>query len=49
MRSFALALDSIPLVLAENSGLSPIITLAEVKSQQVAENNPWLGNQLLIN
>ena len=35
MRAFAEALDAIPLALAENSGLSPIATLAEVKSQQV--------------
>jgi len=34
MRGFAAALDAIPLTLAENSGLSPIETLAEVKSKQ---------------
>lgn len=43
MRAFATALDSIPLALAENSGLSPIDTLAEVKSRQVTESNPRLG------
>ena len=43
MRSFAAALDVIPLALAENSGLSPIETLAEVKSRQVTENNTRLG------
>ncbi|KIK99986.1 hypothetical protein PAXRUDRAFT_822170 [Paxillus rubicundulus Ve08.2h10] len=43
MRSFAAALDAIPLALAENSGLSPIETLAEVKSRQVTENNSRLG------
>ncbi|KAI5986522.1 chaperonin Cpn60/TCP-1 family [Pisolithus albus] len=43
MRAFASALDAIPLALAENSGLSPIETLAEVKSRQVTENNPRLG------
>jgi T-complex protein 1 subunit epsilon len=43
MRGFALALDAVPLALAENSGLSPIETLAEVKSRQVTENNPRLG------
>jgi T-complex protein 1 subunit epsilon len=31
------------LALAENSGLSPIHTLTEIKSRQVAENNPALG------
>ncbi|KAJ8581945.1 hypothetical protein M405DRAFT_776945 [Rhizopogon salebrosus TDB-379] len=43
MRSFAAALDSIPLALAENSGLSPIETLTEVKSRQVTEQNSRLG------
>lgn len=43
MRAFASALDSIPLALAENSGLSPIETLAEVKSRQVQEGNATLG------
>ena len=35
MRAFSEALDSVPMALAENSGLNPIATLAEVKSQQV--------------
>lgn len=43
MRAFAQALDAIPLALAENSGLSPIDTLADVKSRQVTEKNPRLG------
>ncbi|KAJ3101410.1 T-complex protein 1 subunit epsilon [Phlyctochytrium bullatum] len=43
MRSFAAALDAIPLALAENSGLAPIETLAEVKSRQVTEGNSRLG------
>ena len=43
MRAFSEALESIPLALAENSGLSPIHTLAEVKSRQTKENNPRLG------
>lgn len=43
MRAFASALDAIPLALAENSGLSPIETLAEVKSRQIEENNSRLG------
>lgn len=43
MRAFADALESVPLALAENSGLAPINTLAEVKSRQVNENNPRLG------
>jgi len=43
MRAFANALDSVPLALAENSGLSPIETLAEVKSRQVKEKDSTLG------
>ncbi len=43
MRGFAAALDAIPLALAENSGLSPIETLADVKSRQVTEGNSRLG------
>ncbi|KAF8734092.1 folding of proteins upon ATP hydrolysis, partial [Rhizoctonia solani] len=38
MRAFASALDAVPLALAENSGLSPIETLAEVKSRQINDN-----------
>jgi T-complex protein 1 subunit epsilon len=43
VRAFADALDAIPVALAENSGLPPIETLAEVKARQIAENNPRLG------
>ncbi|MCJ1344959.1 T-complex protein 1 subunit epsilon, partial [Peltigera leucophlebia] len=43
MRAFADALDSVPMALAENSGLSPIETLASIKSRQVKEKNPRLG------
>ncbi|KAI4168485.1 MAG: hypothetical protein LQ343_006372 [Gyalolechia ehrenbergii] len=43
MRAFADALDSVPMALAENSGLSPIETLAEIKSRQVKEKNSRLG------
>ena len=43
MRSFSEALECIPLALAENSGLAPIQTVAEVKSRQVKEKNPRLG------
>jgi len=42
-RAFADALENIPLALAENSGVSPIHTLTEVKAKQVAEKNPALG------
>jgi len=43
MRAFASALDTIPLALAENSGLPPIETLADVKSRQITEGNSKLG------
>lgn len=43
MRAFADALDAIPMALAENSGLSPIETLASIKSRQVNEKNTRLG------
>ncbi|MCJ1328696.1 T-complex protein 1 subunit epsilon [Thelotrema lepadinum] len=43
MRAFSEALDSIPMALAENSGLSPIETLASIKSRQVKESNTRLG------
>jgi len=42
-RAFADALESIPLALAENCGLSPIQTLTEVKVKQVKCGNPCLG------
>ncbi|KAM0723929.1 hypothetical protein Q7P37_000920 [Cladosporium fusiforme] len=34
MRAFSEALDAVPMALAENSGLSPIETLADLKSRQ---------------
>jgi len=43
MRAFADALDSIPIALAENSGLSPMDSLAEAKSRQIKEANPYIG------
>jgi T-complex protein 1 subunit epsilon len=43
MRAFADALDAVPMALAENSGLSPIETLAAVKSRQATEKNTRLG------
>ncbi|GAW02594.1 t-complex protein 1 epsilon subunit [Lentinula edodes] len=43
MRAFASALDAIPLALAENSGLSPIETLADVKSRQIKEGDSHIG------
>jgi len=43
MRAFSDALESVPLALAENSGLAPIESLTAVKARQLAENNPHLG------
>lgn len=43
MRSFAAALDAIPMALAENSGLSAIGEMAGVKAKQQSEKNPWHG------
>mmetsp|Transcript_28420 Transcript_28420/g.71309 ORF Transcript_28420/g.71309 Transcript_28420/m.71309 type:complete len:537 (-) Transcript_28420:62-1672(-) len=43
MRAFAQALDSYVIALAENSGLSPLETLGQVKSAQVKEKNPHMG------
>jgi len=42
-RAFSDALESIPLSLAENSGLSPIDTLSEVKATQATSGNAALG------
>jgi len=47
-RSFSVALESIPLALAENSGLAPIETLAELKSRQVNEKLPSLGVDCML-
>ncbi len=43
MKAFADALDAIPMALAENSGLSPIETLASIKSKHVKDKNSRLG------
>merc|ERR1719507_933907 len=42
-RAFAEALESVPLALAENSGLDPIKTLTQIKARHVSENNSALG------
>lgn len=43
MRAFSEALDAVPMALAENSGLNPIATLAQVKSQQVKAGDTGRG------
>ncbi|XP_052892299.1 T-complex protein 1 subunit epsilon [Anopheles moucheti] len=47
-RSFSVALESIPLALAENSGLSPIETLAELKARQGTENSSTFGVDCML-
>ncbi|CCE63836.1 hypothetical protein TPHA_0F03560 [Tetrapisispora phaffii CBS 4417] len=42
-RAFAQALDTIPMTLAENSGLDPIETLTTLKSKQIKENSSLIG------
>jgi len=48
MRAYGQALETVPLALAENSGLSPIQTLTEVRAQQVNKSNPNLGIDCLM-
>merc|ERR1712166_94994 len=43
VRAFADALVDVPLALAENSGLDPVLTVSAVQAQQVADSNPFLG------
>ncbi|CAM9556147.1 unnamed protein product, partial [Choristocarpus tenellus] len=43
VRSFADALDDIPMALAENAGLAPITELSAVKSKQVTDGCATLG------
>uniref|UniRef100_H2YMC6 T-complex protein 1 subunit epsilon n=1 Tax=Ciona savignyi TaxID=51511 RepID=H2YMC6_CIOSA len=43
MRAYGQALETVPLALAENSGLHPILTLSDVRAEQVNKNNPHLG------
>lgn len=42
-RAYGEALESIPIALAENSGLETMNTLTDLKSRQRKENNPCLG------
>ena len=47
-RSFSVALEAVPLALAENSGLSPIETLSELKSHQVNEQKSTFGVDCML-
>lgn len=42
-RAFSAALDTVPMTLAENSGLNPIEVLSQLKSRQVLEKSSRLG------
>lgn len=42
-RAFSSALDTIPMTLAENSGLDPIETLTTLKSKQIKEQSSQIG------
>ena len=41
--AFAEAIESIPIVLAENAGMDVIDTIAGIRSKQLSQNNPWIG------
>ena len=43
MRAFSEALESVPIALAENSGLPPIESLSQAKARQLKEGNVHLG------
>jgi len=43
MRAFSVALDAIPMALAENSGLNAIGEIAAMKAKQQETANPWHG------
>ncbi|KRY35378.1 T-complex protein 1 subunit epsilon, partial [Trichinella spiralis] len=48
-RAFSQALEDIPLALAENAGLLPMQTLADLKAVHVRENKPHFGVPCLAN
>merc|ERR1711931_20736 len=48
MNAFAKALEMVPMALAENSGLSSIKTVADLRSRQKREDCPYLGVDCLM-
>lgn len=42
-RAFGEALESVPMALAENAGLSSVNTIAEIKARQLVESDFTLG------
>lgn len=47
-RSFSVALEAVPLALAENSGLHPIETLSELKAHQARDNSALYGVDCML-
>jgi T-complex protein 1 subunit epsilon len=48
MRAFAKALDEIPMILAENSGLNAIGEMAGMKAKQVETQDSWHGVDCMV-
>uniref|UniRef100_A0A0K0DK22 T-complex protein 1 subunit epsilon n=1 Tax=Angiostrongylus cantonensis TaxID=6313 RepID=A0A0K0DK22_ANGCA len=48
-RAFADALETIPMALAENSGLAPIDSLTDLKAKQIETGKPYLGIDAMFN
>merc|ERR1712179_766806 len=48
MRSFSEALETVPMALAENSGFSSVQTVANLRSRQKTQKNPYLGVDCLM-
>jgi len=47
-RAFANALEAIPIALADNSGLSPIESVAQAKKAQIEAKNPHIGVDCMV-
>jgi len=47
-RAFANALEAIPIALADNSGLSPIESVATAKKKQIEAKNPYIGIDCMV-
>ena len=43
IRGFSQALEAVPITLAENSGMNGVVALANIKSEQIKQNNHNLG------
>lgn len=43
IKSFANALESIPMILAENSGMNPIQAVSEARNQQLTQQSSEYG------